>query len=83
MHLEHGADGAASADGRIAGCYVHGLFAGDAFRARWLEEIRAGASAATAYESAVEDALDALADCLDEALDVRAILADAGFRGRL
>ncbi len=78
VHLEHGADGAASADGRVAGCYVHGLFAGDAFRAQWLDDIRAGTAAATAYESAVEDALDELADCLDRALDIKALLADAG-----
>ena len=78
VHLEHGSDGAGSADGRVAGCYVHGLFAGDAFRARWLGDIRAGTAAATAYESAVEDALDALADCLDQALDISALLADAG-----
>ncbi len=29
-------DGAVSADGRIAGCYVHGIFASDAFRRAWL-----------------------------------------------
>ena len=78
VHLQHGADGAVSADGRVAGCYVHGLFAGDAFRAQWLDDIRAGTAAATAYESAVEGALDELADCLDRALDIKALLADAG-----
>ena len=80
VRLRHGADGAASSDGRVAGCYVHGLFAGDAFRAQWLDDIRAGSSAAIAYEDAVEAALDALADCLAEALDVREMLADAGLR---
>ncbi len=29
-------EGAVSADGRVAGCYVHGLFASDAFRRAWL-----------------------------------------------
>ena len=81
VRLEHGPDGAASRDGRVAGCYVHGLFAGDAFRARWLDDIRAGSAAATAYEDAVEASLDALADCLAEALDVGGLLADAGLRG--
>ena len=81
VRLEGGADGAASRDGRVAGCYVHGLFAGDAFRARWLDDIRAGSSGETAYEDAVEAALDALADCLAEALDVGGMLADAGLRG--
>ena len=81
VRLPHGADGATSRNGRVAGCYVHGLFAGDVFRAQWLDDIRAGSSAATAYEDAVEAALDALADCLAEALDVRGMLADAGLRG--
>ena len=78
VRLQHGPDGAASADGRVAGCYVHGLFGSDAFRARWLDDIRAGTAAATAYECAVEDALDELADCLGQALDINALLADAG-----
>ena len=73
--IEGKADGAVSADGRIEGCYVHGLFAGDAFRARWLEGIRAGAGSALAYEPALEQALDELADGLEAALDVDALFA--------
>ena len=75
-HLSGGGpDGAVSADGRIEGSYVHGVFAGDEFRARWLEGVRAGASSALAYEPAVERALDELADGLEAALDVDALLA--------
>ena len=70
-----GPDGAVSADGRIEGSYVHGVFAGDEFRARWLEGVRAGASSALAYEPAVERALDELADGLEAALDVDSLLA--------
>ena len=74
-HIEGGPDGAISPDGRIEGCYVHGLFAGDAFRSRWLEGVRAGAQSALAYEAALERALDELADGLEAALDVDALLA--------
>ena len=69
------ADGAVSADGRVEGSYVHGCFAGDEFRARWLEGVRAGTSSALAYEPAVEQALDELADGLEAALDVEALFA--------
>ena len=74
-YLERGPDGAVSADGRIEGSYVHGLFAGDEFRARWLEGVRGGATSALAYEPAIEQALDELADGLEAALDVEALLA--------
>ena len=75
--IEGNADGALSPDGRIEGCYVHGLFAGDAFRSLWLEGVRAGAGSALAYEPAVEQALEELADGLDAALDVDALFAGA------
>ena len=64
------ADGAVSADGRIAGCYVHGLFASDSFRTAFLQRIRPGARAALNYEAGVDGALDALADHLESHLDI-------------
>ena len=70
-----GPDGAVSTDGRVEGSYVHGLFAGDEFRGRWLEGVRGGASSAFAYEPAIEQALDDLADGLEAALDIDALLA--------
>ena len=74
-HLADGPDGAVSVDGRIEGSYVHGLFAADEFRARWLEGVRGGASSALAWEPAIEQALDELADGLEAALDVEALLS--------
>ena len=38
-------DGAASTDGRVSGCYVHGLFADDRQRSAWLTRLGAGQSA--------------------------------------
>ena len=77
-YLECGPDGAVSADGRVEGTYVHGLFAGDRFRARWLERVRAGTSSTLAWEPALDRAIDDLADGLQAALDVDALFADAG-----
>jgi adenosylcobyric acid synthase len=43
LHFEDGChEGAVSADGRVAGCYVHGLFASDAFRRAWLASFGEG-----------------------------------------
>ncbi|NKN34287.1 cobyric acid synthase [Marichromatium bheemlicum] len=67
------AEGAISADGRVMGGYVHGLFAGDAFRAHWLDQV--GAQAARIdFEARIEAALDALADHCEANLDLDALL---------
>jgi adenosylcobyric acid synthase len=53
------AEGAISADGRVIGTYIHGLFADDRQRAGWLERFAAG-SAAIAYDALIEATLDRL-----------------------
>jgi len=57
-------DGAVSADGRVAGTYVHGLFADDVQRAAWLARLGAAPSG-VAYEAGIEAVLEALADHLE------------------
>jgi adenosylcobyric acid synthase len=71
-------DGASTADGRVQGTYVHGLFAGDAFRKAWLANL--GIASSLAYASQIETALDALADHLEAHLDVEEILKIARSR---
>jgi len=66
-------DGATSADGRIAGTYLHGFFSGDAQRAAWLERLGAPASEFI-YDAVIEETLDALAAHLEAHLDVDALL---------
>jgi len=70
-------DGAQSADGLVMGTYVHGLFAGDAFRAAFLSRL-GGAASPLRYEHEVEAALDALALHLEQHVDVDRLLAIAG-----
>ncbi len=66
-------DGAVSADGRIAGCYIHGLFADDRQRHHWLQRI--GAQASTfSYEPAVDATLDQLADHIEKHVDCDLLL---------
>jgi adenosylcobyric acid synthase len=67
-------DGAISANGRVAGTYLHGFFAGDAQRAAWLARLGAPASP-LAYEELVEQTLDALAAHLEAHLDVEKLLS--------
>jgi len=67
-------DGAVSADGRVMGTYVHGLFASDAFRHAFLNSMRARTDSGLAYESQVDRVLDELADHLARHLDTKRIL---------
>jgi adenosylcobyric acid synthase len=69
-------DGAISADGRIAGCYLHGLFASDAFRSAFLASLGAAPSD-LAYEASIERTLDALAAHLAATVDLDRMLAIA------
>jgi adenosylcobyric acid synthase len=67
-------DGAISADGRVAGAYLHGFFAGDAQRAAWLARLGAPPSP-LAYEELIEQTLDALAAHLAAHLDIDKLLS--------
>jgi adenosylcobyric acid synthase len=67
-------DGAVSADGRVAGSYLHGFFAHDAQRAAWLAKLGAPQSS-LAYEELIEQTLDALAAHLEAHLDVDKLLS--------
>ena len=62
-------EGAASADGRIAGAYLHGLFATDGFRAAYLAGLGADAGSFD-YRTTIDDVLDGLADHLEVHLDL-------------
>lgn len=67
-------EGAMSADGKVLGCYLHGLFASDAFRAAYLA--RFGLSDGLGdFEAGVETALEALADHLETHMDLDALLS--------
>ena len=63
-------DGAVSRDGLAAGCYLHGLFASDTFRAGFLAGLRPGRGGGQAYETLVDDVLDRLADHLEHHLAI-------------
>jgi len=73
LQLRDRTEGAASANGRIMGCYLHGLFAADGFRAAFLG--RFGQITTINYDESVIETLDALADHLEQHMDVDALLA--------
>ncbi len=71
--------GAESADGRIAGCYVHGLLAADEYRRTFLGSLGA-APGSVAFDAVVDEALDRLAGHLAAAVDLERVLEIARAR---
>ncbi|TBZ99709.1 MULTISPECIES: cobyric acid synthase [Rhizobium] len=63
-------DGALSADGRIMGTYLHGLFGSDAYRTRLLQSFGLSGERRN-YRESVEQALDEIAEELERHLDPR------------
>jgi len=66
-------EGAVSADGRVMGTYIHGLFANDRQRAAWLARL-GNATAGVAYDDLIEQTLDALAVHLAAHIDLDRLL---------
>jgi len=77
LTLDGRADGAVSADGLVAGCYLHGLFADDTFRRAFLSRLGQQARATFRYDAQIEDTLDRLAAHLEQYLDADRLLAIA------
>jgi len=73
-------DGARSPDGRVSGCYLHGLFASDPFRAGFLATLRPGRVAGADWEPRIEAVLDRLAEHLACHLDLPALEGIAGLK---
>ena len=67
-------DGAASADGRVAGAYVHGLFADDRQRRALVASLGAAASDFS-YDAMIDVTLDALAEHLAAHIDLDRLIS--------
>ena len=68
-------DGARSADGRVAGCYVHGLFAADGYRRAVLAALGCSLSGDGTHAAGVDAVLDRLAGHLADHCQVDRLFA--------
>jgi adenosylcobyric acid synthase len=64
--------GASSRNGRVRGCYLHGLFNADGFRKTVLSEM--GAASGIRYDDMVEQTLNTLADHMETHLDIDQVI---------
>ena len=69
-------DGARSADGRVAGTYVHGLFVSDRYRAEWLRVFGAE-TGIDCHDALVDRTLDDLAGHLEQHVAIDRLIAMA------
>ncbi|KHA51654.1 cobyric acid synthase [Sulfitobacter geojensis] len=65
-------EGAASPNGKVQGCYMHGLFNADSFRRAFLSEL--GVHSTLDFDEGVEETLDALADHVEKFFDIDRLL---------
>lgn len=80
IELEGHPQGAVSSDGRVAGCYLHGIFEANGYRQSLLARLGRRGTSGLDYDQGVEDALDALAEHFAAHLDLERLLEIA--RGR-
>ena len=73
-------EGAQSRDGKIMGCYLHGLFRADSFRHAFLNRIKQRDSTSVFYDQKVDNTLNTLADHLETHLNLDRILELANRR---
>jgi adenosylcobyric acid synthase len=74
-------DGAVSDDGRLWGCYLHGLFANAGLRRAWLGSVRGNVPMTPTSGTSLDESLDRLADAVEAALDMdrlNAIIRESG-----
>ncbi len=77
LSLEGRGDGAASHDGRVLGCYLHGLFSEDAFRVAFFSKLGIPVASHN-YQAGVDATLDSLALHMESHLNIDELIGLAG-----
>ena len=70
VRLDGRDEGAISVDGRVAGCYLHGLFASDSWRRRFIAQLGGTGDESLNHRRLIESVLDELAVHLEAHLDL-------------
>jgi adenosylcobyric acid synthase len=81
FHLDGVPEGARSHDEHTLGCYIHGLFTSDSYRARFLSIFRGGDGTGAErllYDKRIDETLDELAAHIEKFADVRELAKIAG-----
>jgi len=71
-------EGACSSSGLVMGSYLHGMFGADDFRRAFLSRLRQGFYSTLAFEDQIDCTLNALANHLEQHVDLDGLLKVAG-----
>ncbi|PRY75450.1 adenosylcobyric acid synthase [Yoonia maritima] len=77
LSLDGRGEGASNTSGQVMGCYLHGLFEADSFRAAFLSRLGKPLTDHR-YADSVDATLDALAEHLETHMDISQLIALAG-----
>ena len=70
INIGNRSEGAQCSDGRVMGSYLHGIFAGDAFRSKYLEMQGQLPQKGLSYSDVVQTTLDDLAEHLENHMNI-------------
>ncbi|WP_218043978.1 cobyric acid synthase [Kiloniella majae] len=73
-------EGVQLSTGQVSGCYLHGLFVSDNYRAAFLNRIKKREASALSFEKEVDVTLDALAQHMEENVNLDKLLLIAGYK---
>ena len=73
LEIDGTPEGAGSVNGRVQGCYMHGIFNADGFRRAYLGQF--GVTSTLDFEDGVDTTLDALAAHVEQYMDVNLLLS--------
>ena len=65
---------AASKDGNIQGCYIHGIFSNDSFRSKYIKGLGATPSELN-FNSKVDDTLNQLSNHIEHFIDLDKLIS--------
>lgn len=68
-------DSASHENGHVMGCYIHGLFASDAYRHAFLSRLKTREKSSVYYDALIDAELDVLAAHMERVCDVDAMVA--------
>ena len=80
LNLEGVDEGVSYEGGQISGCYLHGLFSSDSYRSAFLSRIKSREASSVSFENEIDATLDALAQHLENSVDIDQIIKLSGYR---